>query len=85
MNMREFVKTAVLVVGRSAVREVACLVECDIIPQVWSLDGSYTRRVFHYLINSPFVAIVYPDGSAQLLSRGEDECLLFAALWELER
>ena len=31
------------------------------------------------------VCIIYADGSAQLLSRDEDECLLFAALWELER
>ena len=31
------------------------------------------------------VCIIYEDGSAQLLSRDEDECLLFAALWELER
>lgn len=32
-----------------------------------------------------YVCIVYADGSAQLLSRDEDECLLFATLWELER
>ena len=44
---------------------------------------SATQPVFHYFEKSPFVAVIYPDGSAQLLSRDEDECLLFAALWEL--
>ena len=32
-----------------------------------------------------YVCRVHADGSAQLLSRDEDECLLFATLWELER
>ena len=32
-----------------------------------------------------YVCRVYEDGSAQLLSRDEDECLLFATLWELGR
>ena len=44
---------------------------------------SATQPVFHYFEKSPFVAVIYPDGSAQLLSRDEDECLLFATLWEL--
>ena len=32
-----------------------------------------------------YVCRVHEDGSAQLLSRDEDECLLFATLWELGR
>ena len=32
-----------------------------------------------------YVCRVYPDGSAQLLSRDEDACLLFQTLWELEK
>ena len=71
MNLREFVKTAVrpYVVDRDA--------DCDVV--------SYERDVLVHLTNSPFVAIVYPDRSAQLLSRDEDECLLFQMLWELEK
>ena len=42
-----------------------------------------TRSLQDYLKRSPFVAVVYLDGSAQLLSRDEDECRLFATLWEL--
>ena len=42
-------------------------------------------EVLDFFNKSPFVAAVYPDGSAQLLSRDEDECRLFATLWELER
>ena len=87
MNLREFVKTAVLpcVVGRNADCEAVCLIECNITPYMWVLDVPYERNVFTHLTKSPFVAAVYPDGSAQLLSRDEDECLLFATLWELER
>jgi len=44
-----------------------------------------TQTVFRYFEESPFVAVIYPDGSAQLLSRDEDECLLFTTLWELEK
>ena len=32
-----------------------------------------------------YICRVHEDGSAQLLSRDEDECLLFATLWELGR
>ena len=87
MNLREFVKTAVLpcAVGRGAAYEVVCLIEYDVVPYLWVLDVSYERDVLVHLANSPFVAAVYPDGSAQLLSRDEDECLLFATLWELEK
>ena len=87
MNLREFVKTAVLpyVVDRDADCEVVWLIEYDAVPYLWVLDVSYERDVLVHLTNSPFVAIVYPDRSAQLLSRDEDECLLFATLWELEK
>ena len=44
-----------------------------------------TQAVFRYFEESPFVAVIYPDGSAQLLSRDEDACPLFATLWELEK
>jgi len=87
MNLREFVKTAVLpcVVGRDADCDVVWLIEYDVVPYLWVLDVPYERAVLVHLTNSPFVAAVYPDRSAQLLSRDEDECLLFATLLELER
>ena len=44
-----------------------------------------TQTAFRYFEESPFAAVIYPDGSAQLLSRDEDACLLFQTLWELER
>ena len=51
---------------------------------IWGMWG-ITQSVFRYFEESPFVAVIYPDGSAQLLSRDEDECLLFTTLWELEK
>ena len=52
----------------------------------WTLStASRDPRAPRWFSKSVYVAVVYPDGSAQLLSRDEDECLLFAALWELER
>ena len=60
------------------------LVECDKVMCVWDVFRSANSRpVQDYLKRSPFVAVVYLDGSAQLLSRDEDECRLFATLWEL--
>ena len=44
-----------------------------------------TQTVLYYLENSQLAAVIYPDGSAQLLSRDEEECLLFQTLWELEK
>ena len=87
VTMQEFVKAAVwlYVVDRDADCEVVWLIEYDVVPYLWVLDVPYERAVFVHLTNSPFVAAVYPDRSAQLLSRDEDECLLFATLWELER
>lgn len=50
---------------------------------VWeSADRTINKMRFS---KATFVAIVYPDGSAQLLSRDEDACRLFTTLWELER
>ena len=87
MNLREFVDAVVLLcdMGRAADCKVVCLVEYEVVPYLWVLDVSYERNGLVHLANSPFVAAVYPDGSAQLLSRDEDECLLFTTLWELER
>ena len=55
---------------------------------IFGVNAGYEHHVFRvcggwhgYL----YVCRVCPDGSAQLLSRHEDECLLFATLWELER
>ena len=60
------------------------LVECYEVMCVWDVFRSAnSRAVQDYLKRSPFVAVVYLDGSAQLLSRDEDECRLFATLWEL--
>ena len=60
------------------------LVECDEVMCVWDVfHSANSGSVQDYLKRSPFVAVIYPDGSAQLLSRDEDECLLFQTLWEL--
>ena len=49
--------------------------------------GAYEFPAFDPLRRYPldYICRVHEDGSAQLLSRDEDECLLFAALWELGR
>ena len=67
--------------------KTAALVECDNASfDVWTMVyAPDSEGVRGYTERSPFVAAVYPDGSAQLLSRDEDECLLFQTLWELER
>ena len=55
-------------------------------PWVWTFsDVAVDPYVKKWLSESVYVALVHTDGSAQLLSRDEDECLLFATLWELER
>ena len=46
----------------------------------WHVASDSVRSWFNH---TPFAAVIYPDGSAQLLSRDEDECLLFQTLWEL--
>ena len=69
---------------RSGLPGGVMLVECDEVMCVWDVfHSANSRAVQDYLKRSPFVAAVYLDGSAQLLSRDEDECLLFQTLWEL--
>ena len=67
--------------------KTAALVECDNATfDVWTVVyAPDSEGVRGYTERSPFVAAVYPDGSAQLLSRDEDECLLFATIWELSK
>ena len=91
ITMQQFVAGARDEVRRSysslELHKTAALVECgDSIFGVWTMVYAPDNEgVRGYTERSPFVAAVYPDGSAQLLSRDEDECLLFATLWELER
>ena len=55
-------------------------------PWVWTFSAvAGAVRVRQWLSESVYVALVHTDGSAQLLSRDEDECLLFQTLWELEK
>jgi len=81
MTLHEFARRAVTQRGYS---KPMCL-ECHQSFGAWPVPYTIGETVRGYLRKSPFVAIVYPDGSAQLLSRDEDECLLFQTLWELER
>ena len=64
-------------------------VECSVgaeRPWVWTFsDVTVDPNVRQWLSESVCVALIHTDGSAQLLSRDEDECRLFATLWELER
>lgn len=39
----------------------------------------------HLYTDDTWCVLLGSDGSAQLLDRDENKCLLFAALWELER
>ena len=55
-------------------------------PWVWTFsDVAVDPYVKQWLSESVYVALSHTDGSAQLLSRDEDECLLFQTLWELEK
>ena len=55
-------------------------------PWVWTFsDVAVDPYVKQWLSESVYVALIHTDGSAQLLSRDEDECLLFQTLWELEK
>ena len=55
-------------------------------PWVWAFSVvTIYPNVRRRLSESVYVALIHTDGSAQLLSRDEDECLLFATLWELEK
>ena len=52
---------------------------------VHAWHGQHVFRVKGRWHGYLYVCRVYPDGSAQLLSRDEAACLLFQTLWELER
>ena len=55
-------------------------------PWVWTFsDVTIYPNVRRRLSESVYVALIHTDGSAQLLSRDEAECRLFATLWELGR
>ena len=55
-------------------------------PWVWAFSVvTIYPNVRRRLSESVYVALIHTDGSAQLLSRDEDECLLFQTLWELEK
>ena len=55
-------------------------------PWVWMFSAvTIYPNVRRRLSESVYVALIHTDGSAQLLSRDEDECLLFTTLWELEK
>ena len=81
MTLHEFARWAVTQRGYSK----PWYLECSGTAAGWShgwheAESSKVRALFD---NTPIAAVIYPDGSAQLLSRDEDACLLFAALWEL--
>ena len=83
MTLHEFARWAVTqrVPGRPR------YLECSVTAAGWfhGWHGEESGTVRGWFNNTPFAAVIYPDGSAQLLSRDEDECLLFATLWELEK
>ena len=55
-------------------------------PWVWTFSAvASASGVRQWISESAYVALIHTDGSAQLLSRHEDECLLFQTLWELGR
>ena len=90
MNLREFVETVRKSVGRRPLECPPLFVACGegaVWPLVWTRPASAVGGSSQAWRPSglAYVALIYPDGSAQLLSRDEDECLLFAALWELEK
>ena len=82
MTLHEFARWAVTQRARSQPRYLECSGSAASWSHGWHEDSDSVRSWFD---NTPFAAVIYPDGSAQLLSRDEDECLLFQTLWELER
>ena len=83
MTLHEFARWAVTqrVPGRP--RYLECSGPAASWPHGW--HEGISSEVRAWFDNTPFAAVIYPDGSVQLLSRDEDECLLFQTLWELER
>ena len=82
MTLHEFARWAVTQRGYSKPWYLECY---NASFGAWPVPYATGESMRDYLEQSPFAAIVYPDGSAQLLSRDEDACLLFQTLWELER
>ena len=89
MSTRAFVDVVREAAGSHRSRVPPLFVECGVgaeRPWVWTFsDVAVDPNVGQWLSESVYVALIHTDGSAQLLSRDEDECLLFATLWELER
>ena len=83
MTLHEFARWA----ATQRVRDRPRYLECSGSAANWAhgWHEGPSNEIHGWFNNTPFAAIVYPDGSAQLLSRDEDECLLFQTLWELEK
>jgi hypothetical protein len=82
MTLHEFVRWALTQRVSGQPRYLECLVTGASWSHGWHVDSDIVRVWFDI---TPFAAVIYPDGSAQLLSRDEEECLLFQTLWELEK
>ena len=89
MSTRVFVEVVEEVVRSGPHKCPPMFVECSVgaeRPWGWTFsDVAVDPNVRQWLSESVYVALIHTDGSAQLLSRDEDECLLFATLWELEK
>ena len=89
MSTRAFVEVVEEVVRSHRSRVPPLFVEWGVgteRPWAWTFsDVTIYPNVKQWLSESVYVALIHTDGSAQLLSRDEDECLLFQTLWELGR
>jgi len=89
MSTRAFVEVVREAVGSHGSRVPPLFVEWGVgaeRPLVWLFSSvTISPNVRRRLSESVYVALIHTDGSAQLLSRDEDECLLFQTLWELEK
>ena len=89
ISMQEFVEVVREAAGSHRSRVPPLFVEWGVgteRPWAWTFsDVAVDPYVKKWLSESVYVALIHTDGSAQLLSRDEDECLLFQTLWELEK
>ena len=89
MSTRAFVEVVEEVVRSHRSRVPPLFVEWGVgteRPWAWTFsDVTIYPNVKQWLSESVYVALIHTDGSAQLLSRDEAECRLFATLWELGR
>ena len=89
MSTRAFVEVVREAAGSHRSRVPPLFVEWGVgteRPWAWTFsDVTIYPNVKQWLSESVYVALIHTDGSAQLLSRDEDECLLFQTLWELEK